>query len=271
MERKIFFTDLDETLLTKEKTMTPATIEAVRKLTDAGHYLALISGRPLDSIIEARSLLPISNHHLYYVANNGGLIVNAETMETISELRLTMEETAYLLKAGERAGIHCHAYTDNAIVAKSQTPELTFYQKTIHLPAIYADPVVDALDKPPFKCLAISLEGRSHVEKLRDSLAAWAEGHVTLICSTDRLLEMFPSSSGKGSALVRLAEHLHIPLSHTMSAGDQDNDISMLEAAGLGVAMCNGSKGAKAAADVITMQDNNHDGLVPYLEQFFHI
>ena len=47
--------------------------------------------------------------------------------------------------------------------------------------------------------------------------------------------------------------------------------IAMLRRAGLGVAMCNGSKGAKAAADVITMQDNNHDGLVPYLEQFFHI
>lgn len=271
MERKIFFTDLDETLLTKEKTMTPATVEAVKQLTDAGHYLALISGRPLDSIIEARSLLPISNHHLYYAANNGGLIVNAETMETISEIRLTMEEADYLLKASERAGIHCHAYTDNAIVAKKLSPELSFYQKTIHLPAIYADPVVDALKKPPFKCLAISLEDRSCVEALRDTLAPWAKGHVTLICSTDQLLEMFPASSGKGAALKRLAAYLHVPLSHTMSAGDQDNDISMLEAAGLGVAMCNGSKGAKAAADVITKDDNNHDGLVPYLKQFFNL
>lgn len=271
MERKIFFTDLDETLLTKEKTMTPATIEAIRQLTNTGHYLALISGRPLDSIVEARSLLPISNRHLYYAANNGGLIVNAETMEPISEIRLTMEETAYLLKASEEAGIHCHAYTDNAIVAKKCSPELTFYQKTIHLPAVYSDPIVEALDKPPFKCLAISLNGRSQVEKLRTSLSSWAEGHVSLICSTDHLLEMFPASSGKGAALKRLAEHLHIPLSHTMSAGDQDNDISMLEAAGLGVAMCNGSKGAKAAADVITQTDNNHDGLVPYLKQFFNL
>lgn len=271
MERKMFFTDLDETLLTKEKRISAETKEIIRALTDAGHYLALISGRPLDSIIEARGLLPISDHHLYYVANNGGQIVSAETKETICELRLTMEETSYLLSACETAGIHCHAYTDNAIVAKEQTPELTFYQKTIHLPAIYSDPVTAVLKKPPFKCLAISSEGRFRLEALRDQLMPWAKGHVALICSTDNLLEMFPASSGKGPALVRLAKYLQIPLSHTMSAGDQDNDISMLQAAGVGVAMCNGSKGAKAAADIVTEKDNNHDGLVPYLKQFFNL
>lgn len=271
MERKIFFTDLDETLLTREKTMTPATVEAIRKLTDAGHYLALTSGRPLDSIIEARGLLPISDHHLYYVANNGGQIVDAATKETISEVRLTMEETAHLLAESEKAGIHCHAYTDHAIVAKLPSQELSFYQRTIHLPAVYSDPVTDALDKPPFKCLAISIEGRARTEALKASLQEWANGHVSLICSTENLLEMFPASSGKGAALVRLAEYLHIPISHTMSAGDQDNDISMLKAAGFGVAMCNGSEGAKAAADTVTVDDNNHDGLVPYLNQFFNL
>lgn len=271
MNKKIFFTDLDETLLTKEKSMTPPTVEAVKKLTAAGHYLAFTSGRPLNSVIEARGLLPISDHNLYYIANNGGLIVNAETKERISEIRLTMEETEYLLKAGEAAGIHCHAYTEDSIVAKKQTPELTFYRKNIHLPVIFADNITGALAQPPFKCLAISLGGRSEIEALRDSLLPWAAGHVSLICSTDRLLEMFPASAGKGAALQRLAAHLHVPISRTMSAGDQDNDISMLQAAGLGVAMCNGSAGAKAAADIITENDNNHDGLVPFLNAFFEL
>ena len=271
MEKKIFFTDLDETLLTKEKTMTPATIEAVKKLTDAGHYLAITSGRPLVSVIEARQLLPISDQNLYYIANNGGLIVNAQTKEVVSEIRLTMEETSYVLQASEKAGLHCHTYTDTEIVARRQTPELTAYQKNIHMPSLLTDDITGALEKPPFKCLAITLDDRSKIEALRESLLPWAQGHVNLICSTDRLLEMFPAGAGKGDALVRLAEHLHIPISHTMSAGDQDNDISMLEAACLGVAMCNGSVGAKAAADVITEKDNNHDGLVPFLESFFGV
>ena len=54
-----------------------------------------------------------------------------------------------------------------------------------------------------------------------------------------------------------------------MAAGDQDNDISMLQTAGIGIAMCNGSDGAKKAAAKVTVCDNNHDGLVPFLEEFF--
>ncbi len=271
MERKIFFTDLDETLLTTEKTMTMATLEAVEQLTKAGHYIALTSGRPLNSILEARRLLPISDRGLFYIAYNGGLIVNAETGERISEIRLTMEETGYLLQAAKQANIHCHAYTDDAIVSAGPTPELAFYRKTIHLPVILEDNITSVLDKPPFKCLAISLKDRAEIEALRESLLPWASGHVTLICSTDRLLEMFPAAAGKGAALKRLAAHLQVPISHTMSAGDQDNDISMLEAAGLGIAMCNGSAGAKKAADAITKEDNNHDGLVPFLREFFDL
>lgn len=271
MEKKIFFTDLDETLLTKEKTMTPATISAVERVMQAGHYVAITSGRPLVSIMEARQLLPVSDERLYYIANNGGLIVNAETMETISEIRLTMEEAGHMFEECEKAGIYCQTYTDKEIVAKTQPPELTFYRKNIHMPVLLTDDILGALDKPPFKCVAISMEGRSKLEALRASLLPWAEGHVNLICSTDRLLEMFPVNAGKGDALIRLAEYLHVPISHTMSAGDQDNDVSMLEAAGLGVAMCNGSIAAKAAANVITEKDNNHDGLVPFLESFFEL
>lgn len=271
MEPKIFFTDLDETLLTREKSMTPATVDAIRRLTDAGHYLAFTSGRPLKSVMEARSLLPITDHHLYYIANNGGLIVDAETGEHIRELRMTYEEVNYLLNTTWAEGIHCHTYTDDQIVTYERTKELTFYQQSIHLPALITDDVLGALKKPPFKCLAITLKGRSHLEALRNKLQPWAEGHIQLVCSTDELLEMFPIASGKGSALEFLAKHLGIPISHTMSAGDQDNDISMLQAAGLGVAMCNGSEGAKAAADVITKSDNNHDGLVPFLNSFFDL
>ncbi len=270
MEKKIFFTDLDETLLTREKTLTKATADTVAKIAQKGHYIAITSGRPLDSVMEARRLLPISDRGLFYIANNGGLIVNAQTRERIFESRLTMEETAYLLQESEKAGVHCHAYTENSVVAKSQSPELSFYQRTIHLPAVITDDIIGALGQtPPFKCLAISLEGRDRIEALRDSLLPWAQGRVTLICSTDRLLEMFPADAGKGAALKRLAEYLHVPLSRTLSAGDQDNDISMLQAAGIGVAMCNGSAGARAAADIVTERDNNHDGLVPYLTSFF--
>ena len=108
MKKKIFFTDLDETLLTREKNMTPATVNVITKLTEKGHYVALTSGRPLDSVMEARRLLPISDQGLFYIANNGSQIVNAKTLEKIREVRMTMEDVLYLFQAAEENGIHIH-------------------------------------------------------------------------------------------------------------------------------------------------------------------
>ena len=53
-----------------------------------------------------------------------------------------------------------------------------------------------------------------------------------------------------------------------MAAGDAANDLSMLRAAGVGVAMCNGTDEAKAAADAVTCRDNNHDGIAEIIEKY---
>ena len=83
--------------------------------------------------------------------------------------------------------------------------------------------------------------------------------------SNANYLELFSKEAGKGAALLRLCEHLNIPRENSMAAGDAENDISMIEAAGLGIAMLNADEEVKKAADVVTGADNNHDGLVPFL------
>lgn len=271
MNKKIFFTDIDGTLLNDAKELTEATKEIIKRLMEKGNILVLISGRPLKSVIETASHLAISHKNLYYVANNGGMIMEAETQKIIMEKRLTFEQTEYLLTACEKAGVHSHTYTDETIVSKRQSKELTFYQKTIHMPSLITEDIIGALDKPPFKCLAISIDDMAKLKQLRESLLPWAEGQVTLIFSNDKLLEMFPADSGKGKALVALSNYLDIPIENTLAAGDQDNDISMLQAAGVGVAMANGASHVKEIADKITPATNNEDGLVPILKSFFEL
>ena len=59
---------------------------------------------------------------------------------------------------------------------------------------------------------------------------------------------------------------LQIPVCDSLAAGDAENDIPMLVSAGTGIAMINASDAVKAAADVVTAEDNDHDGLLPYLQ-----
>lgn len=270
MNKKIFFTDLDGTLLNDKKEITPKTRELLCQLTEQGHYLVFISGRPMMSVIEARKALPVSDKNLYLIASNGGVIYDAEKKEILKENRLTLEQTDYVLKFCEQAGVHSHTYTDDAIVSKRQSEELTFYQQTIHMPSLITDDIIGNLDKPPLKCIAISAQ-KEKLEAVKEGLSSWAKGQVHLMFSNDRLLEMIPITSGKGTALKWLSEYLNIPISNTLAAGDMENDISMLEAAGVGVAMLNGAPQVKALADRVTVTDNNNDGLVPILKEFFEL
>jgi len=66
-----------------------------------------------------------------------------------------------------------------------------------------------------------------------------------------------------------VCNHLQIPISESVAAGDAENDISMLEAAGAAVAMANASPAVKACADFITQKDNDHDGLAEAIEYYF--
>ena len=84
--------------------------------------------------------------------------------------------------------------------------------------------------------------------------------------SSDYYLELIPKESGKGASLIKLCEILGIPRENSIAAGDAGNDLSMIKAAGTGIAMINGMEEVKAAADVITETDNDHDGLAPFIE-----
>ena len=268
MEKKIFFTDLDGTLLNDQKVITPKTRETLEKITKLGHYLVFISGRPMMSVIEAREGLPVSDKNLYLIASNGGAIYDAENHQILRENRLTYEQADYVLKYCEQVGVHSHTYTDDAIVSKRQSEELNFYQKTIHMPSLITDDLIGSLDKPPLKCIAISAD-KKKLDMVKEGLSNWAEGQVQLMFSNEKLLEMIPITSGKGTALKWLSEYLGVRIENTMAAGDMENDISMIEVAGLGVAMLNGAPQVKEVADKITEFDNNNDGLVPILEEFF--
>lgn len=268
---RIFFTDLDGTLLNDEKNISPLTSRTLRLMTQKGHKLALNSGRPLESILEVVHGQGLNQPDIYIIAYNGCLVYETDTQSAIFEKRLTFGQVRLAMETAAQFGLHCHTYMPDFIVSPADTPELAYYRKTIHLPARIEPDVTTVLDRPPHKCIAISLKEHDKLEAFRLELRKRSEGSLSLIYSNPDYLEIFPAQAGKGKAMHALCDHLHIPYYCSMAAGDQENDISMLRAAGLGVAMANGSDKVKEAATVITCSDNNHDGLVEPLTQFFEL
>jgi len=85
--------------------------------------------------------------------------------------------------------------------------------------------------------------------------------------SYPRFVEGIPLDVSKGHALALLADHLGLPLEETIGIGDNDNDLELVERAGLGVAMGNASPALKAAADYIAPPVDN-EGVVEIIERF---
>ena len=88
--------------------------------------------------------------------------------------------------------------------------------------------------------------------------------------SCEQFLEVVPKGMNKGEAVKMLCKLLDVEIENAVACGDAANDLAMLKAAGIGVAMINGSDEVKAVADYITTRDNNHDGVAEAADKFFY-
>ncbi|MGN1313509.1 MAG: Cof-type HAD-IIB family hydrolase [Lachnospiraceae bacterium] len=265
MSTKVFFTDLDSTLLTKEKQVSPLTYDTLKHWTLAGHKLVLCSGRALDSIAHVRESLQLHFPNMYLIGCNGGEIYDCEAGRLLQRVSLTRDTAVTAFAIAKEYGIHIQTYTDTHILTAAEGPELIYYRRAVHTPYIITDNILEYLDKEPCKCLAINLDDPERLERFRKQIQKQLGERLSVLYSNPYYIEMFPASSGKGSGLKWLCDYLQLPVKNSLAAGDEINDISMLEAAGLGIAMKNARDEVKKAADVITAEDNNHDGLVPFL------
>lgn len=262
---KIFFTDLDGTLLNNEKKVTPATRNAIEKWTAAGNKFVLCSGRSIDSIKNVKKTMNLDFPGMYLTGYNGGEIYDCAEDKVVSRIPLSMEQVALIMKTAKEHNVYCHTYTDTHIISPADREELSFYQRAIHSPVIINEDIISALDKEPCKCIAIGIHNLEKLETFRESLHTLIGNEISLLYSNEHYLEIFSARSGKGASILTLCKLLDIPVAHTLAAGDAANDISMIQTAGIGIAMANATEEVIKIADIITEHDNNHDGLAPHL------
>lgn len=269
MNTKIFFADLDGTLLNKQKQITPLTYQTLKEWTDKGHKLVLCSGRALDSVINVRETLGLGKFsNMYLIGYNGGEIYDCTTQTLLNRIALSYDEAKKCFEIAKRHNIHIQTFSDTHIITAKEDEEIIYYKKAVHTPVIYDENFIVHLDKEPCKCLAIFLHNKELMETFTNEIKHELGQEVNVMTSTPHFIEMFPINSGKGFSVKWLCKYLNIPLENSLAAGDEMNDVSMLEAAGISIAMLNGRAFVKELADIVTESDHNNDGLVPILKQY---
>lgn len=266
MNKKIFFFDLDGTLLNSEKKITPKTMDALKHFTDAGNYFAISTGRAIDSAMDVQKELGLFFQGTFLIGYNGGQIYDCAKKEIVYRAQIPFELVEKCFEIAERRGVHIHTYNDDHILTKKTGECMDYYRRVIKTPVTVTDDIFKELKFGPSKCIAIELHDHDKMEEFRKEVSELAPDKLSVMYSNPYYLEIFPKEAGKGSAVVRLCEYLNIPIENSLAAGDEQNDISMIRAAGTGIAMFNATDLVKENADVITDTDNDHDGLAPFIE-----
>ena len=270
MESKSLFLDLDGTLLNDQKKITPENQQAMQLALSRGHRIVIASGRPLKSALLQASQLGLDGAGCYVIAYNGGVVYDCLHQREVFRKTMEREDLYAVFDEANRRGVYIQTYDGDYVVVerRGNSAMARRYCSAIQMEFRVIGDVRRDLSAPPPKALLIDFEGRTATESMRQWILHNLSGRVDTFFSSPSYLEVVPAGINKGRAVVEMCKALEIPLRNAVAAGDEANDISMIRAAGTGVAMKNASAEVKAAADYVTRRDNNHDGIAEVIYRY---
>lgn len=270
MNQKILFTDLDGTLLDDAKQISPGNRAALDAALAKGHRVVITTGRPLVSAILQSEMLGLTGEGCYLIAYNGGIVYDSYRKEIIYQQNLPMDVALRTITLCNELGIHVQSYDEKYVLVEPRCDNaiVRLYCGRILMEHRVVPSLEKALVQEPPKVLAIDLENPAPLVKLVELLKAEMDDRMDCFFSSTQYLEIVPKGMNKGSAIVAMCRRMGIPIADAIAVGDEENDLSMIEAAGIGVAMANGISKAKAIANYVTTRDNNHDGVAEVVEKF---
>jgi Cof subfamily protein (haloacid dehalogenase superfamily) len=258
---RLLISDVDGTLVTSDKRLTPASIAAVARLRGAGIGFAVVSSRPPRGMAMLVEPLGIDT---YLAGFNGGAIVRPD-QSRVEEHVVPHLAAELALDAFRHAGVDIWVFAgDDWLIADPDGPYVARERR-----AVQFDPVV-VPDFTPYLGHAGKIVGSSRdfdlLARIEGDLEQRLEGTASARRSQRYYLDVTHSDANKGSAARALAALVGVKLEQTACIGDMANDLPMFQLAGLAIAMGNAPPEVQAAAHEITAA-NDADGFAAAVER----
>lgn len=261
---RIVASDMDETLLNSAHEVPAANIEAMRELRELGCLFVPASGRSYVSVMESlASVPPELLEGSYAITYNGGSLNRIGEPEPLVSHELPFSRVSALFDYGVNQPVSMHVYeVSGKVWTWALQPEERDYldRHMAHEPL--RGPSIDFLRGVPLaKILYCIPNGSFELHRIAHDMPAEVRGKTDITYSSSRYLEFVPAGVNKGTGLVKLAELLGVDIADTIACGDSANDRSMVEAAGVGVAVANAVDRLGEHADYLARSTNN-DGIL---------
>lgn len=276
MAFKAILLDIDGTLYNTKKEVTPKTLEILKKAQDHGIRLILASGRTVQGLMHLAGLLEMEKHHGLLIACNGGRVVDVESGQELFSKTIPIEEAQSVLRHLEnfkaRPVIDRDDYMyvkdvfDNTITVNGEKRNILEYESRSNGYSLCEKKDLAGFADFPL-CKILTYGDPEYLQAHHTEMAAPFEGRLNMVFTAPFYFEYTAKGVDKAKALDTILPQLGLEPEELIAFGDAQNDKTMLEYAGCGVAMDNADPALKEIADYVT-RSNDEDGIAFALEHF---
>lgn len=256
MKYKLIAIDLDGTLLMNGKSINEENIKAIEYAKSKGVIVVIATGRVTTS---GRVFADKLGLETYVISSNGARAYDIKNKKVVYEDGMDIDVAKSLTDYFETLGTYYHAYVDDVMYARYEREQLLFYTeqniglpKELQMDIRVCDDFYDVFEKNRSKISKVMTitEDVGLLKEVKEYLSN--NKKIITMTSNWNNIEVMNSTVGKGNALMHLSDIIGIRREEVISIGDNDNDISMIKWAGMGIAMGNAIEEVKKAANDIT-------------------
>lgn len=273
MAIKLIAIDIDGTLLDSNRELSEENYLAIQEAKAAGIQVVLCTGRPLRSMTYLLEKVDLKGEHDLAITYNGGLIQKTSTGEVVHEVTLDREDSSAIYGLSQKLNLPVN-FIDLDYIYEPPYPEgrASIYNKGVtNIPKDQAlqfmDVNIDDLPTPFTINKAVLSRPAHEIDEVIPAIPAEYYEKFNIYKSQDTILEVLPLNVDKGQAMRIVGDMLGLDKTQIMGIGDQENDLTLVEHAGMGVAMGNAIDKVKEAADYIT-KSNDESGVAYAIRKF---
>lgn len=258
--------DIDDTLVNSHNEISKENYNSLMKLQEAGYILVLASGRPAESMVDTARYLKLDKFNSYIISYNGAAIVRMKDEKYVFTHALEESEQDKIVDYIHGKGLSALTYYQGTIIYSRENDYSHIESELVGLPDRLDPDFFNNLPGPMLKFMGVG--DPAIAIACEDELGGKFGESTYTTTSKPFYLEFMHDKVSKGDTLKILAEMLEIPIEEVIAVGDGKNDLTMIEKAGLGVAVENAHPELKEAADHLTLSNDDH-GVSEVVEAFF--
>lgn len=267
---KLIASDLDETLLDEHKQISRKNLDAIHKARELGIKFVPTTGRgfaAVQNILKDLGIYDVAGE--YTISFNGGMVTENRHNKMIYFKGLPFDTVHALFEFGIKKDVGIQIYTKTDVYVYRFSDQEKEYLKDLADGCIELnEPDISFLKEASFAKVLFQNTNTPYLQSIEDEILRSMDIPLSITYSSNRYLEFNQAGVNKGSAVIKLANSLNIDSNEVLAIGDNNNDIAMISAAGLGACVANATTAAKEKADYICRATHNESAIAEVIKKY---